>query len=679
MSALRACLCFPFAFLRRRVKLPFTRRRPPVWLLLAVGGPIFLGAGVSALVVTNQPIFCRSCHEMGLHYATWSQSAHRGVACEDCHVMPGMANMFKSKLSALRLVRRHARGDVSAVAIQGHVPDANCRKCHRETPELVTYHGLKITHRAHWSMGVECTFCHARVVHGPKWLYTGVSSNDEVKRAVITAKNAPTMDICYRCHDGKRAPNECSTCHVSLGEHKPAVFDPAWVQAHREEVKRAKAGDCERCHQPVFCDACHRAADPHPANWLAEHPAAVSKDPSGCPSCHLAPAEPRPADVHRPAEVKKMAFCTACHGLRQEHKEANWTQIHGKESLTNPAACQRCHTANWCAACHAITRPHPAEWTARHGAEASRDPKNCQTCHAQPFCDACHKTRKSVPASHGRDWLAQHKEAARAPKATCATCHTADFCQKCHLQRPPASHGKLWVTEHGVVSRTQDSACKLCHSQSFCDRCHGMRMPHPKDWAARHQETPAADRAQCEKCHQKDGCSACHKGALPVSHASDTWVKQHGGQAKQAGAQCSLCHRPQFCLSCHGTAMPHPKDWLTAGHPAAAKAGRESCLRCHREDDCAKCHGLQIPHPEDWGNSHGKQATAKPETCVRCHTAGRHDCRACHSALPPSSHGAADWKRSHAAGAAQGDLCVLCHGKDACSSCHAAKAKTKSK
>ena len=48
---------------------------------------------------------------------------------------------------------------------------------------------------------MSCTFCHDRVVHGPKWLYTGVTSEAKQKQLVVGTAYAftPTMETCYKC------------------------------------------------------------------------------------------------------------------------------------------------------------------------------------------------------------------------------------------------------------------------------------------------------------------------------------------------------------------------------------------------------------------------------------------------------------------------------------------------
>jgi nitrate/TMAO reductase-like tetraheme cytochrome c subunit len=666
MSRVKRYLCLPITPLLRRIRLPLIGRSVPLWALLAIGMPVVLFAGGSAVVLSNQPIFCTSCHEMDLHYATWRQSAHRNVGCEECHVVPGTLNMFKRKINALRLVKRHAAGEVKASVIQGHVPDANCKRCHPQTPELITYHGLKITHRKHWEMGEKCTYCHDRVVHGPKWLYTGVSSTQKIQEVSTPYKFTPTMEGCYRCHDGKKAPNTCSTCHVTLGERKPSAFDPAWVEAHRDEVRRRGGEDCQRCHLQVFCDTCHKAANPHRSDWVQHHPEEARKNASGCYSCHQAPAE------ERPKEARQMVFCRSCHELRTEHKGTDWQVIHGAESLKNPSACQRCHTQSWCSDCHSISRPHPQEWLARHPAEASRASQNCQTCHTDQFCAACHKGKKGVPESHKHDWLSHHKDTAQVSEESCQVCHKPDFCQSCHAKKAPGSHGSQWLTQHGAASKSQPVACLLCHKEQFCNQCHGMEMPHPKVWVATHQKVASKDRSTCDRCHRKESCETCHRGAFPTSHAPPDWLARHGKQAKQTGADCAICHRSAFCASCHGLPMPHPNGWGKAPHGDAAKKDKDSCVRCHQDKYCTSCHGVAMPHPDTWVTEHGAKALSSATSCARCHGQGKHECTTCHAALPPSTHQKPDWTQQHAqVGVGNESLCQMCHGKNACLDCHA--------
>jgi nitrate/TMAO reductase-like tetraheme cytochrome c subunit len=656
--------------LARPIVVPLVRLRLPQGILLAVLGIIILvPAGGAVIVATNQPIFCNQCHEMGLHYATWSQSAHSDVTCEECHLMPGTLNMFKGKVAAFRQVRLHAGGEVEASVIQGHVPDENCRHCHAETRELVTYHGLKITHRDHWEMGVECTFCHDRVAHGPRWQFEGVTAATDLALPATPSKYAPTMETCYTCHDGEQASSKCSTCHVTLGERRSVTFDPEWVAAHREEVQHSGAQECRRCHQDAFCDRCHREANPHTRDWTERHPERARGNPEPCLTCHAAPGEPPPEDI------SDLAFCRACHSVRREHSGTDWASRHGGESLADPAACTQCHEESWCSDCHSLTRPHPAEWRIRHVAEASRDQEGCTVCHTRTFCDACHRGAEGTPSSHDATWIAQHKYSARSGEDSCQVCHESGFCRACHVERAPADHDRRWLGKHGIVSEEDRSGCLLCHEDEYCGQCHGMEMPHPKLWLASHHKAAAENKEQCDRCHREEGCDTCHRGALPVSHQPSDWVDHHDEAAGQSIAECYLCHRRTLCDSCHGLPMPHPSDWTQTSHQETANRAEATCWRCHSQSDCDRCHGLAMPHPAEWVTGHGSEATATASVCTRCHDSDTHECTTCHASIAPRDHREETWAEEHGiAGATSMDLCSLCHGGNACVECHEQRA-----
>ncbi|MDH7571457.1 MAG: NapC/NirT family cytochrome c, partial [Armatimonadota bacterium] len=271
-------------FFGRRVSLPFFRGRAfRLGSLLVFGAVLFTAATAFMMHHSSQPIFCRSCHEMSEHYKTWAVSTHKDVSCESCHIMPGMANMFRTKLTALRMVKKHvqSRGQVDPSGIQGHVPDVNCKQCHPTTREVIVYHSLKITHRKHWERNISCTFCHNRVVHGPN----------------AATKNTPTMQMCYQCHDGKQAPNTCGTCHETLGRRGSATFSPEWVAGHKLEVEKGSEA-CVRCHRQEFCDTCHRLAKPHPPGFLEVHAAESKKANAACNTCH------------------DQRYCDECHSIR---------------------------------------------------------------------------------------------------------------------------------------------------------------------------------------------------------------------------------------------------------------------------------------------------------------------------------------------------------------------------
>ena len=105
--------------LRSKVTIPFLRKTISLWVVLSIIAVIGIGS-IGGIAVTNRSVFCSSCHEMKVQCTTWRMSSHKGVECEQCHLMPGMTNMVKSKISALRLA-------IASRAAWGHEIRATCR------------------------------------------------------------------------------------------------------------------------------------------------------------------------------------------------------------------------------------------------------------------------------------------------------------------------------------------------------------------------------------------------------------------------------------------------------------------------------------------------------------------------------------------------------------------------
>lgn len=645
------------AVLTRRLVIPWVCWRVPLGVILAIVVAGATGTGV-VMHETSRPLFCLSCHEMGMPVNTWRVSTHEDVPCAKCHIMPGTISMFRSKVSALRQVYLHMRGPVESAAIRAHVPDANCKACHPQTRNLVVYHTIQITHKAHWDRDIKCTFCHDQLVHGPQPAFG----------------NPPRMETCYKCHDGKQASNDCSLCHIVLGQRSPATFSPEWVEAHKENI-RQHGQTCERCHRSDFCNNCHRTADPHPSNWLAEHPKGFRAKPQSCRVCHALPGE-----------TGELSFCRDCHALRRAHS-LDWITIHPQKFKQDPKDCARCHQEKFCADCHAIYRHHPPDWLRTHPPQARARPQGCQVCHTEEYCRRCHQ--QTVPKSHNARWPVSHGAAVIGGEGGCEACHRPSFCQSCHSSQAgqPKSHDARWTISHGAVALANDQSCRTCHDQQFCSSCHGLPMPHPQGWIQAHRAAAKQQPKVCSRCHDQSFCVACHRSTVPTSHQQD-WLQRHGAQARANPASCKACHTESLCQACHrGVKMPHPKDWPnTHGAQAKTPAAQQNCAACHPAAYCSKCHGLSMPHPDDWLEQHGAQAQQSSQLCLRCHgpqagaapqakgkAATEAACTTCHEALEPSSHEAKDWlpEQHFVVGSEQPDLCTLCHGQNACDTCHA--------
>ena len=580
----------------------YRRFRLRVWMVLVLLLLALIGVGYG-MYATKQPLFCKSCHEMAAQYDTWELSTHHNVSCDECHVMPGLTGMVQSKLMGVKRVYAHVRKGTKVIP-HGHVYDSNCRKCHPTTPEVVVYHGLKITHRKHWELtGSKCTLCHRDVVHGPE--------------AAYMRKNTPRMAVCFTCHDGKRASNNCTLCHTTLGTRGAVTFSPEWTEGHKLEAKGHEQ-ECKRCHGAEFCDACHRLASPHPADWLTRHPQNYRRNPKQCATCHVrAPG----------AKAEELApFCEECHRVRRAHA-LNWISTHPDPARANPQECARCHEQSFCSDCHKIYEVHPDGWVATHPGPARDKPQSCKQCHTQSFCDRCHSN--TVPSSHDRSWLQTHGQTAARQPVSCEVCHTTKFCVACHRRKPPSSHQRNWLQNHPGASAQNPALCTVCHAQSYCNNCHGPQFPHPAKWRDTHPTPARKDRAQCARCHTTRFCDDCHRGAAPTSHRNG-WIGRHGKVAKPNVAYCAKCHDQQLCDACHHLPMPHPKGWLPDGHTKVVKEKPQVCYNCHSVPKfCKDCHGLDLPHPEDFVVNHKAVASLKPgSVCFRCHKTDF--CKQCH-------------------------------------------------
>jgi hypothetical protein len=125
---------------------------------------------------------------------------------------------------------------------------------------------------------MKCVTCHNYVVH---------KKNPE-------GKHSPRMADCFRCHNGKKATDECNACHKkkSLPKNHRAA---EWLVVHSEKKKEI---DCAKCHGWVkdYCKDCHkRRPAAHAGQWRKLHAvkAAVNRN---CSTCH------------------KVEFCVKCHG-----------------------------------------------------------------------------------------------------------------------------------------------------------------------------------------------------------------------------------------------------------------------------------------------------------------------------------------------------------------------------
>lgn len=275
---------------------------------------------------------------------------------------------------------------------------------------------LKMNHKIHIDKGIECSRCHGTL--------------ESVQ--VATRENAlPLMNTCLECHDGKTAPSECRTCHITkpdgrmvnhfqagllqpAGNFRNDAHDDNYLKNHGNTAKGEEAY-CANCHEPKYCLECHngvaRPVKIHPNNWVLSHPMSARRDSPSCSSCHRA-----------------QSFCTDCHkrmkvvyepefksgGAGQGYNQKKFGKFHPPgwvsgvngegvgnniprgpnhhafQAQRNIRACAACHTERTCTTCHGETgmgsgvNPHPPAFGKSRKCKALRN-------NNQRVCTKCHK------------------------------------------------------------------------------------------------------------------------------------------------------------------------------------------------------------------------------------------------------------------------------------------------
>jgi c(7)-type cytochrome triheme protein len=340
-----------------------------------------------------------------------------GVDCESCHDMVG-----DSKTAVDRNIPAHTQcetcHDIEA-AKKGEKtdPESGCATCHpgikgEDAPKnTFDANNIIFSHDSHLKRGTKCSECHA-----------GVG-----KLELATRNNLPRMTTCLTCHDGAKAPNKCTECHLAepdgvlrtrfasgtlapTGTLRDDDHGRDFLKRHAF-VAQQDAESCSACHRATECESCHAASSKafrfHPADWTQRHSVEARSEAMQCASCH-----------------REQSFCINCHvqsgvafqeGLRSptgrittaggpKFHPAGFASAsrtggnhHSFEAMTNPESCIACHDEKSCLACHATTNivtpgqaGHPLN-TNPHPPGFANSAQACRALHAAPFsCAKCH-------------------------------------------------------------------------------------------------------------------------------------------------------------------------------------------------------------------------------------------------------------------------------------------------
>ncbi len=339
------------------------------------------------------------------------------------------------------VAKAQAPPDPTVLELTGPVYLSKCTPCHKNL-DAWKNPGLIFNHPVHLKRGFECKACHTLFAHQP--------GGKIVK---------PPMDVCYECHSLRHvntkinqnvvvASEDCSFCHPSDFNLKPANHTDEFVASKHKEQAKANLKYCVMCHErKSFCASCHTSND-------------VKTEP---------------------------------------HKSPAWEQAHGKQTPEGLSTCSVCHNDAFCTECHETAMPHPILWAGEHSGDfqgitqvqfdklkddcniCHKDRSYCQDCHhkfennllLQENCDSCHEeykapfvtiTNKGFKIHKAHFHLTQtepyncgkcHDLLAQFPKGT--GCFPFEVCFQCHGKR---KDGKLIAKWYG------EDLCYFCHGKA---------------------------------------------------------------------------------------------------------------------------------------------------------------------------------------------------------------------
>lgn len=338
--------------------------------------------------IINQNIkTCAECHKN--IYQLHEKDAHYSVPCVDCHGAGNLHVAFHRKDSTSKGITKEQAVMEKEFKLEG------CLYCHRklkarpsdfpQVDQKEHYKFLNVT-----NPDTKCIDCHSP--HEPVFLLT------EVQQSKL-------HPIVYKCTD----------CHATKPE-----------KSFKEVADHPKIFECKDCHTEIVKDF-----ETKPHHKYVE-----------CRTCHLFHKEGE--NIGRMYKNGNSKFCLLCHENKpfkdpKYPPKVKWPEHIGKLDYLvniNQKICLNCHTNQ----IHKMNlksnpNPHANGWKADHKKYAKND-KNpsimnaaCQSCHTKDFCISCHK----VDIPHPDGFLDNHKNVvAKKGKAVCANCHKPEFCSQCH-------------------------------------------------------------------------------------------------------------------------------------------------------------------------------------------------------------------------------------------------------
>jgi hypothetical protein len=340
---------------------------------------------------------------------TFSHARHLargGVTCVDCHTRAATSRSALDRLTPDEAACRACHAIDRSQPARVDRPTTACVDCHpgwRPEDSVarvdVPPPAIKFSHAAH--ARAACTDCHR-----------GVADVDLASRAQL-----PRMESCLGCHDGVRAADACTTCHLAgadglvrtelpggrllpTGGASGAPHGPGFSEEHAQ-ASRGLGAACASCHAQAFCADCHlgvaKPLDFHAGDYVTLHAIDARRNTPDCSTCH-----------------RTQSFCVGCH-------ERSGVGTRGASGFRTAGEVGRFHPDGWASA--------DGRGANHHAREAQRNLRQCTSCHREDDCRACHSAEPgSLQVSpHGPGWRGSARCRALAAR-------NGRMCLRCHLE-----------------------------------------------------------------------------------------------------------------------------------------------------------------------------------------------------------------------------------------------------
>jgi nitrate/TMAO reductase-like tetraheme cytochrome c subunit len=532
----------PLGRVLNKIPHPPLRSKRGIFVLVVLVGGFGMVAGVgtmTAIHFSETAGFCGMCHTMDPELKAYEMSAHKEVACAECHVEPGVGGFVKAKANGTKQLYGILTGKYPTPIPppdHSHLPKVqdSCMKCH-EIDKLTKNGGpVRLILRPRYRLDKDNTRDMVAVLLRPAGIgqTPGLPGSPEAaaEGAVRGVHWHVEQEVTYTSDDEHATKIPLVDIKFADGTTKQYISgtEVGVSTDVKPDIDRLKKSQTTRT---MDCISCHNRVG-HPV------PSAEKSVDEAMAAGKISPLLPF---IKRDAvALLKANYATteaadkAIAGLRKTYAakyplvmQKNEVQVDGAikelkhlyELIATPAMKVQAKTypdnlghqgSLGCFRCH-----DDAHYRVLKGKiTTEKIPSACSTCHTFPQIG---KNGSTAPASVGPDGGAQV-----GPKpVSFPLINPADL----PLGARPADHtDKLYVFSHKL------SVSKL---------------------------TPAG--TTCAGCHTKNNCENCHNsGAVKVKHVEMLYKHTYAIRAAGGAQACSYCHQPVFCEKCHKDGAPEP-------------------------------------------------------------------------------------------------------------------------